>query len=68
MASKYSISVPDDGLPKTEVGPWAEDKYRIVALYDELFSTGMRKKWETRVYIDLYAGRVMRMSEARIGL
>jgi three-Cys-motif partner protein len=25
-------------------------------LYDELFSTGMKKKWGKRVYIDLYAG------------
>ncbi len=39
-----------------KVGGWAEDKYRMVALYDELFSSGMRKKWETRVYIDLYSG------------
>jgi three-Cys-motif partner protein len=46
----------DDGLPCLEVGAWAEEKYRLVQLYDELFSTAMKNKWETRVYIDLYAG------------
>lgn len=30
-------------------------KYRLVSLYDELFTTGMKSKW-TRIYIDLYAG------------
>lgn len=52
----HSVNAEDDGLPATEVGAWAEDKYRIVALYDELFSTGMKNKWPTRVYLDLYAG------------
>jgi len=31
-------------------------KYRLLALYDELFSSGMKKKWHQRLYIDLYAG------------
>lgn len=48
--------VEDDGLHTPEVGPWAEEKYRIVSLYDSLFSTGMKNKWGARVYIDLYAG------------
>ena len=38
------------------MGGWAESKYRLLALYDELFSTGMKNKWDQRVYIDLYAG------------
>lgn len=46
----------DDGLPSSEVGAWAEDKYRLVGLYDRLFSTGMKNRWATRVYIDLYSG------------
>jgi three-Cys-motif partner protein len=45
-----------DGLPIPDVGPWAEDKYTLVGLYDRLFSTGMKNKWPTRVYIDLYSG------------
>ena len=46
----------DDGLACPEVGAWAEDKYRLVALYDELFSMGMKNRWDERVYVDLYAG------------
>ncbi len=50
------ITVEDDGLPCPEVGAWAEDKYKLVGLYDRLFSTGMKNKWPTGVYIDLYSG------------
>src|SRR5271167_1005046 len=50
------IIAEDDGLPYSEVGAWAEDKYTLVGLYDRLFSTGMKNKWPTRVYIDLYSG------------
>src|SRR5437764_2124862 len=46
----------EDGLVCPEVRRWAETKYRLVSLYDELFSTGMKNKWDKRVYIDLYAG------------
>jgi three-Cys-motif partner protein len=45
-----------DGLITPEVGLWAETKYRLVSLYDVLFSSGMRYKWDKRVYVDLYAG------------
>jgi three-Cys-motif partner protein len=51
-----NLRVDDDGLVTPEVGGWAETKYRLLALYDELFSTGMKNKWNQRVYIDLYAG------------
>jgi len=50
------IIAEDDRLPCPEVGGWAEDKYKLVGLYDRLFSTGMKNKWPTRVYIDLYSG------------
>jgi three-Cys-motif partner protein len=50
------IIAEDDGLPCSDVGAWTEDKYTLVGLYDELFSTGMKNKWPTRVYIDLYSG------------
>ena len=52
---KFSY-LEDDGLATPEVGRWAETKYRIVGLYNYLFSTGMKKKWDCRVYIDLFAG------------
>ncbi len=51
-----NLFLDDDGLWCPEVGSWAETKYRLLALYDELFSTGMKYKWNERVYIDLYAG------------
>jgi len=50
------IIAEEDGLPCSVVGAWAEDKYKLVGLYDRLFSTGMKNKWPTRVYIDLYSG------------
>lgn len=57
MASgSQSLRVNDDGLVSPEVGGWAESKYRLLALYDELFSTGMKNKWDQRIYVDLYAG------------
>lgn len=51
-----ALHADDDGLICPDVGGWAETKYRLLALYDRLFSTGMKYKWDHRVYIDLYAG------------
>jgi three-Cys-motif partner protein len=51
-----NLRIDNDGLPCADVRSWAEDKYRLLALYDELFSSGMKNKWDQRVYIDLYAG------------
>ena len=48
--------IVDDGMIIPEVGPWADSKYRHIALYDELFSSGMKNKWHQRIYVDLYAG------------
>jgi three-Cys-motif partner protein len=49
-------TLEDDGLLTPEVGDWTEDKYRLVNLYANLFTTSMRRKWEELVYIDLFAG------------
>jgi len=49
-------SVPDDGLPTSEVGPWSLQKYRLLDLYNTLFSTGMKHHWDLRVYIDIFSG------------
>ena len=49
------LRLEDDGLISPEVRSWAETKYRLLSLYDELFATGMKNKWDQRVYIDLYA-------------
>jgi three-Cys-motif partner protein len=50
------LVVDDDGLPTPEVGSWAEDKYRLLWTYAELFSTSMKGKWDQRVYVDLFSG------------
>lgn len=49
-------AVQDDGLTCPEVGPWAQDKYRLMGMYAALFSTGMKNSWDERIYLDLYAG------------
>jgi hypothetical protein len=45
----------DDGLLTPEVGAWAEEKYRYVRGYAEVFTTAMAGKWESLVYLDLFA-------------
>jgi three-Cys-motif partner protein len=57
MKPTSAMHVPEpDGLIYEAVGGWAEDKYWLISSYDSLFSTGMKDKWDMRVYIDLYAG------------
>src|SRR5579863_7796542 len=56
---RTDLVVSEDGLIVPEIGPWAEDKYRFIGMYDQLFSKGMKDKWGKRVYIDLYAGSGM---------
>lgn len=46
----------DDGLKTPEVGPWAEQKYRLVWNYAKMFASSMKYKWDSRIYIDLFAG------------
>ncbi len=53
---KSQRRLPDDGLPMPLVGSWALQKYRLLDLYDTLFSTGMKRRWNQRVYIDLFSG------------
>ncbi|MCH7939661.1 MAG: three-Cys-motif partner protein TcmP [Candidatus Marinimicrobia bacterium] len=45
----------DDGLATPEVGPWAEEKYKLLFNYANTFATSMKKKWDQRVYIDLFS-------------
>ena len=57
MSINLSLMAKDDGLYCGDpVGAWVEDKHRLVALYETLFSTGMKRKWDVRVYVDLFAG------------
>lgn len=50
------IEPRDDGLLIPEVGRWAKRKYHFLSRYLHLFSTGMKKKWPQRHYIDLFSG------------
>jgi three-Cys-motif partner protein len=55
MTSKLP-ELEDDGLNTPEVGDWAEEKYRLVGFYAELFAKSMKGKWGSRVYLDLFSG------------
>lgn len=46
----------NDGLFMPSVGRWAARKYELLHYYCHLFSTSMLDKWDSRVYIDLFAG------------
>jgi three-Cys-motif partner protein len=46
----------EDGFFMPDVGSWATTKHQKISYYCSLFSTSMKKKWDCRVYIDLFAG------------
>lgn len=48
-------ALADDGLPAPSVGNHAEEKYKLVTLYAQLFARAMGRKWSMS-YIDLFAG------------
>ncbi len=50
------IETIDDGLKCADVRSWAEQKYRLLGMYADIFTQGMRHKWSNLVYIDLYSG------------
>ncbi len=54
--SKIDIDVDLAGLHTSQVGSWAEDKYRLLWCYADLFATSMKDRWDQRVHIDLFAG------------
>jgi three-Cys-motif partner protein len=45
-----------DGLPIRDSGPWIETKLRLLAYYAQMFATGMKFKWKSRVYLELFSG------------
>lgn len=51
-----TLIAEEDNLIIPTVGNWAETKYDLIFNYNSLFSTGMKKHWWKRVYIDLYSG------------
>jgi len=56
IAESQALYWADDGFYTPEVGAWAETKYNLVHMYNQLFATGMKRIWDKRVYIDLFAG------------
>jgi three-Cys-motif partner protein len=51
-----SFPEEDDGLVYPPVGAWALEKHKKIGYYASIFSDSMRKKWDCRLYIDLFAG------------
>jgi len=48
--------VNPDGLTTPEIGMWGLKKYKLFGAYCNIFTSGMKLKWNQRVYIDLFAG------------
>jgi len=46
----------DDGLALPVVGEWTLRKHQKMAYYSSLFSTSMKRRWDCRVYLELFAG------------
>lgn len=56
MSFNPHIATEPDGLIIPEVRGWSLEKYKLVGGYCDIFTTGMKKKWDQLVYIDLFAG------------
>jgi len=51
-----TTQIDDDGLITPEIGPRGEQKYRLLQGYAKVFGTSMKKKWDARIYVDLFSG------------
>lgn len=50
------LAVYDDDKYKPIIGSWAEEKYRLLWCYADLFATSMKSKWDKLTYVDLFSG------------
>lgn len=50
------IETKPDGLFTPTVREWSLEKYKLVGSYCDIFTNGMKYKWNQLVYIDLFAG------------
>lgn len=50
------IQVQKDELFTPTVREWSLEKYKLVGTYCDIFTSGMKHKWNQLVYIDLFAG------------
>lgn len=48
-------TVENDNLFIDSGGSWAVRKYKLLEYYANMFATSMKKRWDMRVYIDLYS-------------
>ena len=56
LVSPQADKPASDGLPALLQGSWSEDKLYFVSYFAELFNRGMKNRWKTRAYVDLFAG------------
>lgn len=45
-----------DALPIRPSGSWIETKHKLLTYYAKMFATGMKSKWQNRVYLELFSG------------
>jgi three-Cys-motif partner protein len=50
------IQVDPDGNFIPLVREWSLEKYKLVGSYCDIFTSGMKSRWDQLVYIDLFAG------------
>jgi three-Cys-motif partner protein len=50
------IKAKDDEYCTPTVRKWSLEKYTLVGSYCDIFTTGMKSKWDQLVYVDLFAG------------
>ncbi|MGA7162281.1 MAG: three-Cys-motif partner protein TcmP [Bacteroidota bacterium] len=50
------IETDDDTLFIPQVRGWSLEKYRLVGSYCDIFTQGMKNRWDQLVYLDLFAG------------
>lgn len=50
------IQIAADDLYTPVVREWSLEKYKLAGSYCDIFTNGMRNKWNQLVYIDLFAG------------
>src|SRR5262245_30267195 len=54
--SAWTGDYASDGLPARPSGPWIDKKHRLLTYYANLFATGMKNLWQSRVYLELFSG------------
>lgn len=58
MSKKFNslIEASQDEFHTPVVRAWSLEKYKLVGSYCDIFTSGMKYKWNQLVYIDLFAG------------